>query len=177
MDLIAESIVRLSEQGQAIGEIVATVSDLADQVESIGGQCSDRSGLQKPASKGRDSRWWRRRFGVWRSSRRKPLSRYGRFWGTSRRRPTGQSWPPSRGTKAVEAGVKQATQSGDSVKALAESITEASQAATQIAASSQQQQLGMDQVASAMENIKIATTLERRRSPAMRGGGRETYRS
>ena len=45
------------------------------------------------------------------------------------------------------------------MKALAESVTEASQAATQIAASSQQQLLGMDQVASAMEkNIKIATT-------------------
>jgi methyl-accepting chemotaxis protein len=41
---------------------------------------------------------------------------------------------------------------------LAESIAEATQAATQIAASSQQQLVGMDQVALAMENIKQATT-------------------
>ncbi len=37
------------------------------------------------------------------------------------------------------------------------SVTEAAQAATQIAASSQQQLVGMDQVAGAMENIKQAS--------------------
>src|SRR4030067_173625 len=31
MESIAQSIVRLSEQGQAIGEIIATVNDLAEQ--------------------------------------------------------------------------------------------------------------------------------------------------
>jgi len=40
---------------------------------------------------------------------------------------------------------------------LADGITEAAQAATQIAASSQQQLVGMDQVALAMENIKQAS--------------------
>ncbi len=37
-------------------------------------------------------------------------------------------------------------------------MNEAAQAATQIAASSQQQLVGVDQVASAMENIKQAST-------------------
>ena len=37
-------------------------------------------------------------------------------------------------------------------------MAEAAQAATQIAASSQQQLVGMDQVAAAMENIKQAST-------------------
>ena len=41
---------------------------------------------------------------------------------------------------------------------LAESIEEAAQAALQIAASSQQQMVGMNQVALAMENIKQAST-------------------
>jgi methyl-accepting chemotaxis protein len=36
-------------------------------------------------------------------------------------------------------------------------VSEAAQAATQIAASSQQQMVGMDQVAQAMENIKQAS--------------------
>ncbi|MDP3863080.1 MAG: chemotaxis protein, partial [Rhodoferax sp.] len=40
---------------------------------------------------------------------------------------------------------------------LAESVSEAAQAATQIAASSQQQMVGMDQVAQAMESIKQAS--------------------
>jgi methyl-accepting chemotaxis protein len=47
---------------------------------------------------------------------------------------------------------------GESIAALAGSVTEAAQAATQIAASSQQQLVGMDQVAGAMENIKQAST-------------------
>ena len=62
-----------------------------------------------------------------------------------------------QGTKAVEAGVNQSAQAGASILALTSSVTESAQAATQIAASSQQQLIGVDQVASAMESIKQAT--------------------
>jgi methyl-accepting chemotaxis protein len=62
-----------------------------------------------------------------------------------------------QGNRAVEAGVKQSAETGESIRLLAESIMEAAQAATQIAASSQQQMVGMDQVALAMENIKQAS--------------------
>jgi len=61
-------------------------------------------------------------------------------------------------SKAVEAGVKQSVQAGESVQKLGESVADAAQAATQIAASSQQQMAGMDQVAQAMESIKTAST-------------------
>ena len=54
--------------------------------------------------------------------------------------------------------VKQATDAGESIRALTSSVGEASQAATQIAASSQQQLVGMDQIASAIGNIRQATT-------------------
>jgi methyl-accepting chemotaxis protein len=63
-----------------------------------------------------------------------------------------------QGTKAVVAGVKQANDAGDSIRSLAGIVGEASQAATQIAASSQQQLIGMDQIASAIANIRQATT-------------------
>jgi methyl-accepting chemotaxis protein len=63
-----------------------------------------------------------------------------------------------QGTKAVAAGVKQATDAGESIQTLAGSVAEAAQAATQIAASSQQQLVGMDQIASAIANIGLATT-------------------
>ena len=62
-----------------------------------------------------------------------------------------------QGAKAVDAGVRQSAVAGDSIRVLSESINEAAQAATQIAASSQQQMVGMDQVAQAMENIKQAS--------------------
>jgi methyl-accepting chemotaxis protein len=63
-----------------------------------------------------------------------------------------------RGSKAVDAGVKQSRETDEAIRALMESIAEAAQAATQIAASSQQQMVGTDQVASAMENIRLAST-------------------
>ena len=44
------------------------------------------------------------------------------------------------------------------IRALACRLAEAAQAATQIAASSQQQLVGVDQVAGAMESIKQAST-------------------
>ncbi|MDP3873897.1 MAG: chemotaxis protein, partial [Methyloversatilis sp.] len=45
----------------------------------------------------------------------------------------------------------------ESIRQLADSVNEAAQAATQIAASSQQQMIGMDQIALAMDNIKQAS--------------------
>ena len=63
-----------------------------------------------------------------------------------------------QGSKAVEAGMRQTAEAGESIRLLADSIAEAVQAAAQIAASSQQQMVGMDQVALAMENIKQAST-------------------
>ncbi|MFA7300262.1 MAG: methyl-accepting chemotaxis protein, partial [Sideroxydans sp.] len=62
-----------------------------------------------------------------------------------------------QGNKAVQAGVKQTGETGEAIRLLADSVAEAAQAATQIAASSQQQMVGMDQVAQAMENIKQAS--------------------
>jgi methyl-accepting chemotaxis protein len=62
-----------------------------------------------------------------------------------------------QGNKAVEAGVKQSTETDEAIRLLSASISEAAQAATQIAASSKQQMVGMDQVATAMINIKQAS--------------------
>ena len=54
--------------------------------------------------------------------------------------------------------MKQSEQTGDSIRTLGGAIEEASQAATQIAASAQQQSVGMDQVAIAVENIRQASS-------------------
>jgi methyl-accepting chemotaxis protein len=61
-----------------------------------------------------------------------------------------------QGGRAVEAGVLQAREAGEAIRQLAGTINEAAQAATQIAASSQQQLVGMNQVAQAMDNINQA---------------------
>jgi methyl-accepting chemotaxis protein len=63
-----------------------------------------------------------------------------------------------QGSKAVEAGLEQAEEAGHSIQELSSSIGDAAQAAVQIAASSQEQLIGVDQVALAMNSVKDAST-------------------
>ena len=63
-----------------------------------------------------------------------------------------------QGTQAAELGVQQSLQAGESIKALSTSILESLQAMSQIAVSSQQHLIGMDQVVSAMKGIREATS-------------------
>jgi methyl-accepting chemotaxis protein len=156
MDLIAESVVRLSEQSQAIGEIVATVNDLADQSNLLAVNAAIEAA--KAGEQGKGFAVVAQEVRSLAEQSKKATVQVRTILGDIQKATNGAVMATEQGTKAVEAGVRQATQSGESVKALSESIADASQAATQIAASSQQQLLGMDQVASAMENIKVATT-------------------
>ena len=71
---------------------------------------------------------------------------------------TAAAMATEQGTKAVEAGVKRAAEAGESIETLTGNVGEAAQAATQIAVSSQQQLVGMEQLAGAMQSIKQAST-------------------
>ena len=155
MGSIAESIVQLSEQSHAIGEIIATVNDLAEQSNLLAVNAAieaTRAGEQGKS------------FGV--------VAQEIRSLAEQSRQATGQVrtilgdiqkatnvavLATEQGSKAVEAGVKQSTDTDEAIRLLSASINEAAQAATQIAASSQQQMVGMDQVVLAMNNIKQAS--------------------
>ena len=56
----------------------------------------------------------------------------------------------------MEGGVRQSEEASQAIALLTETVQEAAQAAMQIAASSHQQLVGMDQVTSAMESIRVA---------------------
>jgi methyl-accepting chemotaxis protein len=62
-----------------------------------------------------------------------------------------------QGTRAVEAGMKQASESGDVIRNLAKTIEDSAISASQIVVSSRQQVLGMDQTTQAMESIRQAS--------------------
>jgi methyl-accepting chemotaxis protein len=155
MESIAESIVRLSEQSQAIGEITATVNDLAEQSNLLAVNAAIEAAKAGDAGKG---------FAVV-AAEVKSLAEQSRqataqvraILTDIQKATSAAVMATEQGTKAVEAGVKQSTEAGQSIQVLAEGIVEAAQAATQIAASSQQQVVGMDQVALAMENIRQAS--------------------
>ena len=156
MESIAESVVRLSEQGQTIGEIIATVNDLAEQSNLLAVNAAIEATRAGEYGKG---------FGVV-AQEVKRLAEQSRQATTQvrtilmevQKATSAAVMATEQGTKAVAAGVRQATDAGESIRALSSSVGEASQAAAQIAASSQQQLVGMDQIASAIANIQQATT-------------------
>jgi len=155
MESIADSIVRLSEQSQAIGEIIATVNDLAEQSNLLAVNAAIEAAKAGDAGKG---------FAVV-AAEVKSLAEQSRqataqvrtILNDIQKATSAAVMATEQGTKSVEAGVKQSTEAGQSIQVLAEGTVEAAQAATQIAASSQQQVAGMEQVALAMENIKQAS--------------------
>jgi methyl-accepting chemotaxis protein len=156
MESIAESIVRLSEQGQAIGEIMLTVNDLAEQSNLLAVNASIEAAKAGEQGKGfavvaQEVR------NLAEQSKQATIQVRG-ILNDIQKATNAAVMVTEQASKAVEAGVKQSVQAGESVQKLGDSVAEAAQAATQIAASSQQQMVGMDQVVQAMENIKTAST-------------------
>ena len=73
MESVAESIIRLSEQTQAIGEIITAVSDLAQQSNLLAVNAAIEA--SKAGEHGKDSRWSPRKSGAWRTNRNRQRSR------------------------------------------------------------------------------------------------------
>jgi methyl-accepting chemotaxis protein len=156
MESIAESIVRLSEQSQAIGGIMLTVNDLAEQSNLLAVNASIEAA--KAGEQGKGFAVVAQEVRNLADQSKQATAQVRNILGEIQKATNAAVMVTEQGSKAVEAGVKQSAQTGESVQQLTESIAEAAQAATQIAASSQQQMVGMDQVALAMENIKTAST-------------------
>ncbi len=152
MESVAGTMIRLSDQGHAIGQIMATVEDLAAQSNLLAVNAAIEAAKAGEHGKG---------FGVV-AQEVKALAEQSRQATTQvrgilneiQKATAAAVMATEQGGKAVESGGRQTELAGESIQALSGSVAEAAQAATQIAASSQQQLVGMDQVATAMENIK-----------------------
>jgi methyl-accepting chemotaxis protein len=155
MESIAESIVRLSEQSQAIGEIIATVNDLAEQSNLLAVNAAIEA--NKAGEQGKGFAVVAQEVKSLAEQSKQATAQVRTILGDIQKATSTAVLATEQGSKAVQAGVKQTGETGESIRLLADSIAEAAQAATQIAASSQQQMVGMDQVALAMENIKQAS--------------------
>ncbi|MDP4029212.1 MAG: methyl-accepting chemotaxis protein [Gallionella sp.] len=155
MESVAEIIVRLSEQSQAIGEIIATVNDLAEQSNLLAVNAAIEA--NKAGEQGKGFAVVAQEVKSLAEQSKQATAQVRTILGDIQKATSTAVLATEQGNKAVEAGVKQTAETGESIRLLADSIAEAAQAATQIAASSQQQMVGMDQVALAMENIKQAS--------------------
>ena len=155
VDAVAASILKLSEQSQAIGELIAAVNDLADQSNLLAVNAAIEAA--RAGEQGRGFAVVAQEVKSLAEQSKQATAQVRSILGEIQRATTAAVLAAEQGAKAVEAGVQQTAQAGDSIRVLGESIAEAAQAAVQIAASSQQQLVGVKQVAEAMESIKQAS--------------------
>ena len=156
MESIGDTMVRLSDQSQTIGRIVATVEDLAAQSNLLAVNASIEAA--KAGEQGKGFAVVAQEVKSLAEQSQQATNQVRNILTDIRKATSAAVMATEQGSKAVEAGVKRSSQAGQSIQMLSGSVVEAAQAATQIAASSQQQLVGMDQVALAMESIKEAST-------------------
>lgn len=152
---IAQNILALSVQSQQIGQIIATVSDIAAQSNMLALNAAVEAARAGEHGKG---------FGVVAAEVRN-LAEQSRLatqqikeiLSDIQKATNATVMATEEGIKGVDAGMNLAAQARESIKELAEMIDQSAQAAMQVAAGGQQQATGIDQVASAMRSINLAT--------------------
>jgi methyl-accepting chemotaxis protein len=156
VESIAEHILALSEQSQKIGEIIATVNDLADQSNLLALNAAIEAGRVGEHGKG---------FAVVASEIRNlaeqskaATTQVRTILGDIQRATNASVLSTEQGTRGVDDGIRLVEKTGQTIGELAHVIDQASQSAHLIAASVRQHSVGMEQVAAAMVNIKQATT-------------------
>ena len=155
MEAVAESIAALSEQSQNIAEITVVVDNLADQSNLLAVNAAIEAAKAGEYGKG---------FAVvaqevknLAEQSRRATAQVREILEESRQKTHRAVLATEQSNKAAESGLQQVQEAEISINALTDMIAEAAQAAVQIAASSQQQAVGMDQIALAMRNIEQAT--------------------
>jgi methyl-accepting chemotaxis protein len=155
MQAVAESIMRLGEQSQAIGEIVASVGDLAEQSNLLGVNASIEA--VKAGETGKGFSVVAQEVKVLAEQSKQATAQVRGILGEIQKAMTKAVLLAEQGSKTVELGYQRAQASGEAIRSLSSNIEESSEMALQIAVTSQQQMVGMDQVASAMESIRQAS--------------------
>lgn len=153
---IADNILVLSEHTQQIGEIIATVNNLADQSRMLALNASVEAARAGEEGKG---------FAVvamevrnLADQNRDATVQVREILGEIQRATNSAVMVTEEGSKGVDQGQNLVNKAGDSIRDLARAIEDAAMAAMQIAASTRQQTIGMDQLTGAMRTIKHATT-------------------
>jgi methyl-accepting chemotaxis protein len=151
IETTAENILTLAEQAQAIGEIIATVNDIAEQSNLLALNAAIEASRAGEHGKG---------FAVVAAEvkaladqSKKATTQVRQILGDIQKATNTAVLSTEEVTKGVAVANKVAVQVGETIKVLTDTLAETAQAAAQIVASAGQQATGMTQIHQAVRNI------------------------
>lgn len=154
MESIRETVVRLNDRSHAIEEIITAVQDLADQSNLLAVNASIEAA--RAGEHGRGFSVVAHEIKTLSDQSKEATRQVSTILGEIRKWVAAVVTAAEQGTQAVETGVRQSETAGEAIRALEQSVHQSSQAASIIDSSTEQQFVGVDQVATAMENIERA---------------------
>ncbi|MHB1038435.1 MAG: HAMP domain-containing methyl-accepting chemotaxis protein [Pirellulales bacterium] len=155
MASIADTIMKLGEQSQAIGEIISTVDDIAEQSNLLAVNAAVEAA--KAGDHGKGFAVVAQEIKTLAEQSKQATKQVRAILNEIQKATSAAVMATEQGSKAVDQGLKESLGANESIQALSATFTEAAQSAGQIAASTHEQLTGMDQVAQAMESIKEAS--------------------
>lgn len=152
METVATTIVDLSERTQAIGDIIASVKDIAEQSNLLALNASIEAA--RAGDQGRGFAVVATEMRSLADQSKQAANQVRSILGEIQSAANAAVKVAEAGGELVVRGVDQATVSGRHIEALADTIDRSSRAAQQIAASTRQQEVGMDQISEAINQVK-----------------------
>jgi methyl-accepting chemotaxis protein len=155
INAIAARMYRLSEQTNSVTAVVGVVDDISDQANLLAVNAAIEAA--KAGEFGRGFAVVAQEIRQLAERTRRATTEIPAILGEIERAASAAVSATEVGTRSIEAVITQSVAAGQLVRDLSVILGEAAQSATQILVSGQQQLVGMNQVASAMESIRIAS--------------------
>ncbi|HTX03306.1 MAG TPA: methyl-accepting chemotaxis protein [Candidatus Acidoferrales bacterium] len=153
---IAQSILSLASQAQAIGDIITVVNDLAEQTNILALNASIEA--TRAGEQGKGFSVVAAEIKALADQSKKATVQVRQILGEIQKSTNAAVMATEQGTKSVEEAMRIVNEADEAIRMLVETIVEAAQASTSISTSVGQQVVGMSQIQSAMRNIDQATS-------------------
>jgi methyl-accepting chemotaxis protein len=155
VDSVAASMVKLSEQSQAIGMIISSVDDIAEQSNLLAVNAAIEAA--KAGEQGKGFSVVAQEVKNLAEQSKQATAQVRTILNDIQRATSTAVMATEQAGNAVNGGSAQSNRTGEAIQVLARNSQLAAEASSQIAVSAQQQFAGVDQVTIAMENIKQAS--------------------
>jgi methyl-accepting chemotaxis protein len=154
VEATAQTIQSLAEQAQAIGTIIAAVSDIAEQTNLLALNAAIEAA--RAGEQGKGFTVVANEVKALAEQSKKATTQVRQILGEIQKATTQAVLATEEATKRVEGAIQLGTQARETIATLADALAEVAKAATQIVASAGQHATGMAQIHQAMRNIDQA---------------------